>query len=198
MEEIHFIDRLDQIKALSDPLRVRILEALTHSEMTTKQAADLLGEPPTKLYRHVETLHNAGLIELVRTNTVNGIVEKYYRAIASTIRVDQDLFTSGAPGEALQTATDAMIHLLETTMAEFRHTMQEKIEGQKDHSVTIHQTTITATELEAKKFNDKLKRLADEFKSTDLADGEMRYRFTGIVYPLDELEQTENLKETES
>lgn len=198
MEEIYFINRLDQIKALSDPLRVSILEALTHAELTTKQVADLLGEPPTKLYRHVETLNNVGLIELIRTNTVNGIVEKYFRAIAKSIRVNQELFTSGPPSEALDSAREAVIRSLESMLQELRASFRSKAEGQREHVATIHQTTITATSDEMKKFNRKLRNLFDEYQNEDPGDDARSYRVTGVVCPLDEVEQEPDLKETES
>ena len=51
-----------QIKALANPLRQQILELMIEAPITTKQVADRLGEKPTKLYHHVDTLEAAGLI----------------------------------------------------------------------------------------------------------------------------------------
>ena len=50
--------------------------------MTTKQVAELLGEKPTRLYHHVDLLHQAGLIRLTHTRKNRGTTEKYYEAIA--------------------------------------------------------------------------------------------------------------------
>src|SRR5262249_15887077 len=58
---------LGQLQALADPLRLRILGALTSEPRTTKQVADLLGEKHNKLYYHVEALERAGLIQLKET-----------------------------------------------------------------------------------------------------------------------------------
>ena len=44
--------------------------------------ADRLGEKPTKLYHHVDTLEAAGLIKLVKTKRKRGTVEKYFEAVA--------------------------------------------------------------------------------------------------------------------
>lgn len=73
---------LRQIKALSDPLRLKILGALCDEAKTTKQIATELGEPATKLYRHVELLHELGLVKLVRTAPKRGTTEKYFEAVA--------------------------------------------------------------------------------------------------------------------
>jgi DNA-binding transcriptional ArsR family regulator len=78
---------LEQIRALADPLRLRILGSLTGAPRTTKQVAELLGEKPTKLYHHVEALERAGLIRLHETRPKRGTVERYYQAVAARFQV---------------------------------------------------------------------------------------------------------------
>jgi DNA-binding transcriptional ArsR family regulator len=78
---------LEQVRALADPLRLRILGALVGAARTTMQVAELLGERPTKLYHHVEALRRAGLIRLVETRPNRGTTEKYYRAVAAQFHV---------------------------------------------------------------------------------------------------------------
>jgi DNA-binding transcriptional ArsR family regulator len=98
------IRSLDQLKVLSDPLRVRIVEALC-VERTTKQVAETIGEPPTKLYHHVDMLEKAGLIRRTRTRRNRGTLEKYYLAAARTFRADSSIFT----GATSQSETDAVL-----------------------------------------------------------------------------------------
>lgn len=101
---VHEIRDVEQIKALSHPLRFRVLEALAAGPpRTTKQIAETLGEPPTRLYHHVATLEGAGLVELVETRPKRGTVEKYYRAVASLFRVDPQVFDEGV-GSSSRTA----------------------------------------------------------------------------------------------
>ncbi len=92
MDEIRFLTNLDQVKALADPLRLRILELMTAEPLTTKQAAMRLGEKPTRLYHHVDLLAQAGLIQLVETRRNRGTVEKYYRAAAGQYKLDYGRF----------------------------------------------------------------------------------------------------------
>lgn len=74
------------IKALSDPLRLRIMRLMqkgAHEKprtFTVKQLAGELDEPPTKLYRHVKALLKVGLIQIAELRLVGGIVEQHYRA----------------------------------------------------------------------------------------------------------------------
>lgn len=73
---------LDQVRALSHPIRLRLLELFAAKPRTTKQAAEVLGEAPTRLYHHVAALARAGLIRLRETRQNRGTTEKYYEAAA--------------------------------------------------------------------------------------------------------------------
>lgn len=76
---------LDQLRALAHPLRLRMLELFAEGPRTTKQVAELLGEPPTKLYHHANALERAGLLKLTKTRQNRGAVEKWYEADTDTI-----------------------------------------------------------------------------------------------------------------
>lgn len=71
-----------QVKAFTDPLRIRVINILREREATNQQIADALGEPHAKVLHHVRYLLDAGLIKLVETKVSGGNVEKYYRATA--------------------------------------------------------------------------------------------------------------------
>jgi DNA-binding transcriptional ArsR family regulator len=60
----HKMEGLEQVRALSHPLRLELVELFATRPMTTKQAADAMHEAPTRLYHHVAALENAGLIRL--------------------------------------------------------------------------------------------------------------------------------------
>ena len=74
---------LEQVRALAHPLRLQLLELFADRVRTTKQAAEALGEAPTRLYHHVATLERAGLVRLCRTRRVRGATEKYFEVVAS-------------------------------------------------------------------------------------------------------------------
>jgi DNA-binding transcriptional ArsR family regulator len=76
---------LAQMRALAHPLRLRILELFADQPRTTKQVAEFLGEPPTRLYHHVAALERAGLLRLVETRKKRGTVERWYEAAARTL-----------------------------------------------------------------------------------------------------------------
>jgi len=84
--EFRQVDDAVTMKALADPLRIKIMRALgkhAHDEpriMTVKQLAEELGEPTTKLYRHMKQLLAVDLIQVAELRLVGGIVEQHYRA----------------------------------------------------------------------------------------------------------------------
>jgi DNA-binding transcriptional ArsR family regulator len=106
MEEqpgVREIDSVEGLRALADPVRLAILSALdTHVPggelpvMSVKELAQHLGEPQTKLYRHVKQLEAAGLIEVAATRMVSGILEQRYRARQRDLRLSAALFRQHA------------------------------------------------------------------------------------------------------
>ena len=97
-----------EIKALSHPLRVRILRLCGDRELTNKQLADRLGVDAGTVYYHVRQLVDAGILEpaAVRTGE-SGALEKPYRSTGrswwlSVALEDQDTSTGLAPVEAFQ------------------------------------------------------------------------------------------------
>src|SRR5580700_11035091 len=82
-----------QVRALAQPLRLRILGLLVREPRTTKQVAELLGENHTKLYHHVQELERAKVIRLTETRQKRGTVEKYYQATAMLFRAAPSLLS---------------------------------------------------------------------------------------------------------
>ncbi|HEX3557218.1 MAG TPA: helix-turn-helix domain-containing protein [Thermoanaerobaculia bacterium] len=72
---------LEQVRALAHPLRLRLFEMFAERPRTTKQAAEELGEAPTRLYHHVAALESAGLVRLCETRRKRGTTEKYFEAV---------------------------------------------------------------------------------------------------------------------
>ena len=121
MEEqpgVREIDSVEELRALADPVRLAILSALDTRVpdgalpvMSVKELAQRLGEPQTKLYRHVKQLEAAGLIEVAATRMVSGITEQRYRARHRDLRLSAALFQRHADESeaAVRSAFDAFL-----------------------------------------------------------------------------------------
>lgn len=92
--EVRHIHDAATMKALSDPLRLKIMGVLgkhAHFDpriMTVKQIAEELGEPATKLYRHIKHLLAVELIQVAELRLVGGIVEQRYRVAQKSLSIN--------------------------------------------------------------------------------------------------------------
>ena len=115
MKPIYIISEIEQVQALSSPLRLRIIEQLLESK-TAKQVALALEEPPTKLYHHFNALREAGLIKLLEVRPNRGTWEKYYQAVARRFMVDDQLFNFGEKQKP--TGSKDRLHQIEDQLGE--------------------------------------------------------------------------------
>ena len=74
------IDDPRYVKALSHPLRVRILAMLQERTASPSQLSEWLGATLGTTAYHVRALHKLGLIELADETRVRGAIEHHYRA----------------------------------------------------------------------------------------------------------------------
>ena len=104
MKDIYKIKDLEQIKLLSDPLKLQLIQAFSEGEKTIKQVALDLDVKITKLYRHVDALYDAGLIVITEEKQKRGTVERTFRAIAHRFEADHTLFNMTDKSEGVGTA----------------------------------------------------------------------------------------------
>ena len=108
MKDVHEIDSLEQVRLLSDPLKLKLLQLFATEPRTTREAAEELGEGVTKLYRHVDALQAAGLLEVVDEARKRGTVERRFGAVARRFEVDRGLFSDTGDAAGLQAARDLL------------------------------------------------------------------------------------------
>lgn len=80
MKPITNIDDPRYVKALSHPLRVRILAMLQERTASPSELSEWLGATLGTTAYHVRSLHQLGLIELADETRVRGAIEHHYRA----------------------------------------------------------------------------------------------------------------------
>ena len=81
MQDIFYIETVDQASTALKPIRIEILRRMAEPR-TCPELAEALGETPQKIYYHVKQLQKAGLVEKVEERRVRGVVEGYYQAVA--------------------------------------------------------------------------------------------------------------------
>ncbi len=91
MQDVLFLTRLEQLKALSDPLRMAILARLMEQPYTGQQLARILEVPRSKVHYHLGEMEKNGIVEVVRREEKQGIMQKFYRAVARSIVPSSEL-----------------------------------------------------------------------------------------------------------
>jgi DNA-binding transcriptional ArsR family regulator len=99
------------VKAMSHPLRVRILALLDERRASPVELADILEASLGTVSYHVRTLHHLGLIDLVDETRVRGAVEHHYRARARP-RVTDEAWAQ-APPIAKQAAVGSSLQMID-------------------------------------------------------------------------------------
>src|SRR5574340_1044230 len=82
------INSAQQFKAVSDPIRSRILGIIQNQPATAKQIAVSLQASPGAIGHHLHVLEAAGLAQVVARRLVRGIVANYYTRTARIFKYD--------------------------------------------------------------------------------------------------------------
>jgi hypothetical protein len=98
MKLVKFLDQKGTILVL-DPLNQTVLKNLVVSESSISELAAKLNLPTLKLWRRMQKLLKANLIEVVRTEKVGNIEKKFFRATA-TGYIPQHQFLEFKPKDA--------------------------------------------------------------------------------------------------
>jgi DNA-binding transcriptional ArsR family regulator len=103
------ITTLEQVKAISDPTRSRILGIIQNQPATAKQIAQALNMPPGTVGYHLQVLESSGLAQVVARRLIRGIVATYYTRTARIFQYDLPPEVAGR----FSTTMDIMIHARE-------------------------------------------------------------------------------------
>jgi DNA-binding transcriptional ArsR family regulator len=97
-------------KALSHPMRARILVILNERVASPNEIAETIDERLPNVSYHVRALLELGCIELVDTAQRRGAIEHYYRAIIRPFFSDRDW--KRVPRSARQTISDTALEIV--------------------------------------------------------------------------------------
>ena len=93
----------EQLRALGDDLRTRIVVLLREHAHSVTELADELGHAKGTIAHHVKVLEKAGLIRVVRTRKVRAMTEKFYGRTARLF-----LYQTEDPQEGLAIAANTL------------------------------------------------------------------------------------------
>lgn len=172
LDQVLYLETPDQFKALFDDTRLLIIELLSERAATTTQLAETLEKPKGTIGYHLEVLHAAGLVKVIRTEKVRALEAKYYGRTARTFEYSRALDFGVAAEEALLLAAEGAARSAEV----FRD--RDDIHGMKG----IRHARIS--EEQAEEFERRLWELMNDFITTP-RDGDVVYALAMALYPTD-------------
>jgi DNA-binding transcriptional ArsR family regulator len=87
LDEMVVVTAPEQLRALADPLRRKLLELVLERAATVTEMAQAVSRPKSTVAYHVNQLVDAGLLRVVRTRRVRAIEERYYGRVARTFYI---------------------------------------------------------------------------------------------------------------
>ena len=85
MKEFLVIRDAQKFKEASEPSRQKILQLLSTKEMSADELAKILEKDVSTIYRHINKLEDAGLVEVAREERVGPVSRRYYQRAAKII-----------------------------------------------------------------------------------------------------------------
>lgn len=187
----HFhISDLETLRAVSDPLRVQILELLEGQALTVRQVAEKLGLAPSKLYYHFGALEKIGLLEVAETRMVANMLEKTFTSTASLLEVDPSLFNFSKEGQ-----DEPLYILLASTIDATREDLLRSLQARRfqlgqgaqeqPRRLIINRLVSHISETRITEFQERLTRLLQEFEAEDKTSRptDQLYALTVALYP---------------
>jgi hypothetical protein len=186
------INDIETLKLITHPLRLQLLGQFRKGR-TVKEAAADLDTPPTKLYYHVNLLEEKGLLQVVDTQIVSGIIEKRYQVAARRYRIDDSMLS----GEADDVKFDALISsFFQMVQDEIRQSMRAGLldlrDRSKPHHGTLARLDFCLTEEQAEALHGRIQAIVDEYQSLSKendAQGDGRtYALSLTYFPIGKVE----------
>lgn len=182
---VRVIDTADALKAIADPLRLRLLQLLMISldrSWSVKEMAAELRQPVTKLYHHVKLLETAELIRDVETAVVSGILEHRYRACQRSMKFDDTMFGSDVTRHDSIEQVTAFLDAVKEDLTDYLYR-----EDADPELVTISRVTVRLTPAEIAEVTALSEDLLAKFRATRDDNDRSHLPRTSLLFVLNPL-----------
>ncbi|WP_145046475.1 transcriptional regulator [Paenibacillus xylanexedens] len=158
------LSTIEEIKVYSDPYRIQIMNTFRKQgrPSTVKEVADLMGEVPAKVHYHVKKLEKIGLLTLVSTREINGIIAKYYEPFEGEIHLRHEDEGDSPLKQVFQSETLKLLNeMYEQSRERF---MKQANQGDR---MFISDMTLYATNEEAEQLFKDITKLCEPYFTND-------------------------------
>lgn len=163
------------------PARLRIMSELGGRQMTPRELAATLPDiPQATLYRHIKTLLEGRVLEVVSEQEVNGSVERTYALVQGAGRLTEDELQHLSPEEHFRYFSIFAVKLMDDFSAYLRDANAEQV-GKDGMSYSTAVIYLNAEERAA--FQQQVVALIGSVMSLQPAPDRQRYSLSSIVIP---------------
>ena len=148
--DVLVVQEPEQLRALGDDLRTRIVVLLRENAHSITELAESLGLPKGTVGHHVKVLEKAGLVRVVRTRQVRALTERYY---GRTARLFLFKSTDDAGGEDVRNVAAASL----------RTAAAEMLPPDDDDRTTFAVLRMRLSDADARRFARRLERFERDF-----------------------------------
>ncbi|MCP3027099.1 winged helix-turn-helix domain-containing protein [Halobacillus sp. A5] len=127
MKDIKLLTTYEQLKALGDPFRSELLLRLMEKPKTGQQLSEVFNLSRARIHYHLKELEKNDLIEIVHKEEKNGIVQKFYQAVAGGFVPDQSLIPYS---DMTETVRQMMVSMLEQSKRRILAAPEESLQDQ--------------------------------------------------------------------
>ena len=167
-------------RALADPLRIRLLEALWFGPRSAKELAEAVRLPPDRLYYHLRQLEQAAVIEVSGYRPLpGGKIERLYQ------RAEAEPPAEDSSPEEMATFSGA---ILDATKADITAAHMAKADGQR-REVALSRATLRLTDEGLAELHRMLNDVRERFAGPEFAGPEAEGTWVRVLVALVDLEE---------
>ncbi|HEX6820114.1 MAG TPA: helix-turn-helix domain-containing protein [Ktedonobacterales bacterium] len=182
--EVYNLESIEQVRAMADELRIRIVDLVSQQPMTVTQLGEALGVAPGKVHYHVRELERVGLMKLAFTREKSGILEKYYTTIAKKVHVPSSLLQHAPPDEVLGTINEYAQATISGFMRAASYVLRTRPDALNDPStrLSLGGSSLWLSGGDFEQFTKDLQALVDKYGQRRGVEGEREVVFFELVY----------------
>ncbi len=185
-QERYVIQTLEELRIVSNPLRLQILDVLIAAPLTVTQVGEQLGISSKKLYYHIGELERVGLVRLVQTEIQSGIQLKYYRAIAGYFYLTASMLHTDQGVKNADASEEFLGFLLESSARVLRQSVNAGTIDRYPESFIVSRRMLKMSPEKATQLRDRLREVEAEILAADDPEGDLTFSFVYALFPRSE------------
>jgi DNA-binding transcriptional ArsR family regulator len=177
---------MDALELFAHPVRLRIVHALRGDRtLTTTQLCERIPDvSKATVYRHVDQLAGAGVLEVAEERRVRGAVERSYRLRQERASVDAEALASATADDHRRAFTAAMASLI----AEFSGYLDQEGANPVADLVGYRQHGIWLSQEELVELIGAMQRAIVPLLGNEPTPGRKRYLLSPVLFPVEPTE----------